>query len=436
LGTRGDTSLRTVAESSIIEFLLVRGWAYEVWAGRRDEAAAAVAAALARWVEGDLPFAIGADGVRRYDPVEVINFITWSGLQRGDPFWHERFVATARRLVADECADASPGRHAGIRAREFRMIFRRNFNLAPHRPGTPHRLRLPLPLEDALLDNLSLYVTTDINGEVALTRIPGRLEARLNAADCKTVNVTYCADFRSRVDTSEARKLGRAGAHPLKADELDVYTRPREGFIQITSGVVALARELARGKHTRLEMVYAFWDYLIDHMMCGEIHYHEIYMSRPLEWLLEVGWYDCQLGSALLAGLCRAVNIPARIINGHLLYPLAPFQHYWVEVWLEDGGWTPFDLLSWGLSAGGQDRSWRNCFAQRLDYRMKTECLPRTFLGPPGVPIPSQWHMIACANRNGIRMSILDAISTAVAYCDDISVEQRGSSAKAAPLEP
>lgn len=424
MGTRGGNSLRTVAEASIIDYLLVNACAYEVGAGRRDEAVAATMAALARWTDDGLPVAL--DGVRRYDPVEVLNFMKWSGLHRGDPFWFERYLPTTRRFVTDQCADAtSPRRFEGLPPCEFRVIFRRQFNLPPRPVGTPHRLRLPLPLEDAVLDNLRLQVTTDIDGEVALTRIPGRLEARLNAADRKAASVTYCANFRSRADTPSTRRLDASRADTLDVGELALYTRPHEGFIRVTPGIVALASELARDKHSRLEIVYAFWDYLIDQMMCGPIHYYEIDMSRPLDWLLEIGWYDCQLGSALLVGLCRAVNIPARIINGHLLYSLAPGLHYWAEVWLDDGGWTPFDLLSWDLSGGGQDRAWRNCFAQRLDYRMKTQCLPRAFLGPLGVPMPAQWHLLTSLNREGIRISIVDATSTEVAYCDDICVEQK-----------
>jgi hypothetical protein len=109
----------------MIEFLLVCGWAYEVWAGRRDEAAATTAAALAGWIEDGLPVAVGGDGVRRYDPVEVINFITWSGLYWDDPFWFERLLGTGRRFVADHCAATSPPHFDGLPAREFRVIFRR-----------------------------------------------------------------------------------------------------------------------------------------------------------------------------------------------------------------------------------------------------------------------------------------------------------------------
>src|SRR5450432_1115188 len=172
LGTAGgDASLRTIEETLIIELLLVGGWAYEIREGERKAATAATRAALARWVGAGLPLNIDANGARRYDPVEVLNFMKWSSLHRADGFWTERFLTTGRRFVLDQSAGAaSPDRFGATQAREFTLVLSRQFNLSSTTPGTPIRLRLPAPLEDEALTNLRLDVRADFETPVEFIR--------------------------------------------------------------------------------------------------------------------------------------------------------------------------------------------------------------------------------------------------------------------------
>jgi hypothetical protein len=426
LGTAGDASLRIIDETQIIELLLLGGWAYEVQGGGREAATAATSAALGRWVRTGLPHSTDVHGKRRYDPVEVTNFMKWSSLRRADGFWTERFLRTGRQLVLDQGAGvAFPDRFDRLPDREFTVVLSRRFNLSSIAPGTPIRLRLPLPLEDRVLKNLRLDVRADFDATVDFVRLPGRLEARLDAPNDTQLSFTYRAKFCAGADTS-APGTKSTRMNQLDAEEFALYTRLNEGFIRVTPKITSIAQDLSKGSQNTLDIVYAFWAYLIDHMMCGAIHYHEIDMTRPMDWLIDIGWYDCHLGSALLVSLCRAVQIPARIIGGYMLYPLAPSHHFWAEIWIEDSGWRPFDLLSWDLSGGGRDSTWRNCFAESLDYRMKTQCLPRTFVGPMSVPVPHRWHIMMRAISNGICISLIDAASGQFTYSDDISVKQSG----------
>lgn len=53
---------------------------------------------------------------------------------------------------------------------------------------------------------------------------------------------------------------------------------------------------------------------------------------------------DCTEYSELMISLCRANNIPARIVSGYTLNRKAKLgYHNWVEVYLTKNGWTPFD---------------------------------------------------------------------------------------------
>ena len=421
LGTLGSESLRTVDERRIVENLLVGGWAYELREGACAEAREATSAALARWVHAGLPVSRGAAGERFYDPVEVVNFMKLSGLRDRDPFWTERFLSTGRRFVLaqDESwlARGVPGLVEGLGPRRFRVTMTRTFDLSSLAPGRSVRLRLPLPVEDGALDEMTLELVAD-GIPVSFSRIPGRLEARLDVPEIQKVSLGWRAEFTARPSAAD-------GA-PLDEESLALYTRPSEGFVRVTPRVSGLARELAGEGASRNDKVRAFWNFILDHALIGPIHYHEIDMARAPDWLLDNVWMDCQMGSAVLVSLCRAAGIPARVVGGNMLYPFAPTNHYWAEIWFEGEGWAPYDLLAWDLSNGGRDAAWRDCFAGRLDYRMKTLIMPRIFLGPMSLALPAQWHVLVEPAANGLVIGLGDAASGRAVYRDEINVETPG----------
>lgn len=154
--------------------------------------------------------------------------------------------------------------------------------------------------------------------------------------------------------------------------------------------------------------------------MCGMVHYDQVNADAPGDWVLNAGWYDCQLGSALFASMCRAQGIPARILSGHMLYRLAPGFHYWAEVWIDELGWTPFDLLTWDLSKGGRDLAWRNCFVGKIDYRMVTQCFPLAFTGPMSVRFPPAWHLINAPFDGGMEINFTE-LDGKLIYCDRVT---------------
>ena len=59
---------------------------------------------------------------------------------------------------------------------------------------------------------------------------------------------------------------------------------------------------------------------------------------------LHEGKGDCSEYSDLFVALCRAKNIPARVITGCTVrFDSDSPKHNWVEVYLQDYGWVPFD---------------------------------------------------------------------------------------------
>lgn len=391
---------QTISAEAVEDLLLLGGYAFELREGARQ------------WALQDLRRRIGSIAATRHDPGELVNSIIAQGLGGDHPFWLPRYVATGRRLAADlwQAADGAQADLSQLPARSFRVGFRRTFGLKHAAAGSKIRLRMPLPVQDSHLTDLKFSVepvSADIRSDA------GRLEARAVAGDGEFFTLAASFSFTAWPGLPHGRdEAGR---------DTSVWISEKEGPIQVTDRVRALADRLDRPAAPPFERVMAFRDHLIDTMACGMIHSECLSGPTALEWVLDTGWFDCRLGSALLVALCRAKGIPARLIGGYLLWD-APTEHYWMEAWLPGRGWTPFDLLAWDLSAGGQDKAWRNVLAGTIDYRMKTQIFPGLFTGAPGVPMKPPWHRLARAIPGGTETRFVSIPDGDLLYADEIRV--------------
>jgi len=95
---------------------------------------------------------------------------------------------------------------------------------------------------------------------------------------------------------------------------------------------------------TEEEIIKKIYNYVIDNM---EYEKHGKGQWGAVKALQE-GKGDCSEYSDLFAALCRAKNIPARVITGCTVrFDSDSPKHNWVEVYLQDYGWVPFEP-SWG----------------------------------------------------------------------------------------
>jgi len=427
LGIATAAHYRTVGEAQIVDMLLVAAFVYELQAGQRSSAIAAAKSALQTWVGLGLQFRFSDAGERTFDPVEVVNFMKWAGFNSLDRFWTDHFVNTGRTFYREwnAAAAAEPSPTAPLEPARFTVNLRRSFDLSRFDRGQKLRLRLPLPLS-CCSDDIEVSPVIPDELSARLTRSDGRLDFQLAAPDQPMVEVaaqiSFTTDGRSR-DSIEGT---------LPPDQIELYLRPSEGLIRVTPRVQALSHTLGGTGRSPLALVTALWNYLIEELMCGMVHYDQVDAEAPGDWVLDTGWYDCQLGSSLLVAMCRAQGIPARVMSGHMLYRLAPGFHYWAEVWIDGQGWTPFDFLTWDLSHGGRDAAWRTAFVGRIDYRMVTQCFPLAFTGPMSVRFPLAWHLLNAPSAEGmeIRFNELDG---QLIYCDHVTAEKhadpRGNSA-------
>src|SRR5579871_1257531 len=418
LGVAVGPRRRRASEADAIDLLLLQGWQPDLVAARRDEVEPQARAVLERFIELGLGFERAAGGGRLFDPSELTNFIQWSHTELGDTFWPERCLPLARRVFwlehELEPLSVPPPRPSELAPRRFRVRLRRRFGLADREPGASVRLRLPLPIESAAVSELAIAIEP---APVAhITTAPARLDAKVLAPATGSVELGYVASFIARpTDTG-------AAAAALGPDERRLYTHPREGLIKVTPEAETLARDLAASAHDSWSRIERFWRFVMRRLRIGFINYEELDAANPLAWALENGWCDCQLGAALLATLCRAVGIPARLVSGYALDRDTPYFHYWAEAWIDCRGWAPLDTLSWSLSRGGRDPEWTDYLFGEVNYRMLTERLPRLFNGAGAVRFPATVMRLGRIRDGGLEQGYYNADTGSLIYADHVAV--------------
>ena len=136
MGQRFHDAYRTIPEPVIVAMLSLAGFAFEP-----DKAAAAaiIREALGRWCDSGLGSVSRADGLRLFDPVEVVAVLKVLARLGQDSFLAQHFAPTGQRLVQQLATKPATG---------FTMDFARRFHLPSVAPGGRVRLRAPLPLQD------------------------------------------------------------------------------------------------------------------------------------------------------------------------------------------------------------------------------------------------------------------------------------------------
>lgn len=382
---------RTVPETRIVDMLMLAGWAYALG---EPTMVARTHEAIEDWVEQGLPFRRTETGSRLFDPAEVWAIMKRLGREEANSYFREGQMMTWRRMVED---------HAIVSADNafFSLELHRTFALSDVPEGRALRLRLPVPIASAHGDR-GVTLLGDA-GEQGAAVHANRIELRAVAGG-RPLTLAARFDISAPVPTT------------IDEDK-SLYLRPREGLIGVSDRVGHLAGRLAGPGASVAQAVRSFWIFLIEAFICAPIHYDQVDPASPCDHVLETGFYDCQLGAALFVALCRASDIPAKLVGGHFLYRRAPTNHYWAEYWCPEGGWTPVDFLGWDLSCGGRDPEWRDRFFGRLDARLITQRLPLEFPGAPGVSVPPAWHLLQTASRAGVDIA-LTALDGRPVYTD------------------
>jgi len=409
-GALADDRYRTVNERDMARSLLIAALPYELAAGDRVKADNIVKDALEDWIRSGLKFGRAPDGARLFDPVEVFNHMKWEGLMGHDGFWSRHFIATARAFT-QQSAGVEGRLPKHLEKKRFSVELRRKFSFRNSAPARKLRLRLPLPLPSHAQDIDARPIPPE-GVSASISQSDGRLEFQVEMKEPGSLEIGVDLSF-----TTDGA-VQKNGAENLTPEERELYLRPAEGLIRISPRIADLAATFA-GADTSLEVALNAWGFLLDELSCGMVRYDQVNPQTPGDWVLDNGWYDCQLGSSLFISICRARGIPARLASGYMLYDLAPGYHYWSEIWQDGHGWLPFDLLCWDLSGGGRDIPWRTHFAGAVDYRMVTQCLPLSFTGPMSVRFPPAWHLLNAPLKRGMAVHFI-ALDGEPIYSDQV----------------
>lgn len=134
--------------------------------------------------------------------------------------------------------------------------------------------------------------------------------------------------------------------------EVKVFLQPTALVQSDNPLIIETARELTGGSADVYGSVHAILQYVVDRM-----RYTLTPDSFDAVYSFRTGKGNCQNYSHLAAALLRAVNIPARIVNGVTLkkaytieageyeysFDMAQGRHSWIEAYIPGAGWIPFD---------------------------------------------------------------------------------------------
>jgi len=101
-------------------------------------------------------------------------------------------------------------------------------------------------------------------------------------------------------------------------------------------------QEIADGIEGQMEIdiVKSIYDYVIDNME----YTIRSRRGRGAVKALQHGKGDCTEYADLFVAICRAKNIPARVVTGYTVgVDPTSSKHNWAEVYLQEYGWVPFD---------------------------------------------------------------------------------------------
>ena len=393
-------SAPVVDEARMIDMLLLAGWVYEP---DREGSRRQISAVLDELVAAGLP--VDDRGERRFDAYHTINAIRWAGLTEGYPVWRDRFVRTARVTAASFGPDTST-------ARRFAIRIERTVAVSDGRSRVT--VRVPVPVDGG---GQSDIVVEPIEPTESFRRGDGWAEAVIETAGASTVSLEVNVQVTVTPSCPELERASIRLADVSVADA-ELYLRPREGVIVITPAIDSLAHELAAGARSPWNIVERFWQFAFRRLWIGPIYHHAL--PDPLASVIANRWSDCYTASGLLAALCRAVGIPARIVGGYFLYASSPTNHYWCEVLLPPHGWVPLDLACWEMAAGDPDEPWARRFLGRIDYRIVTERLPRQFTGRRGLSVPADLVILQAPTARGARVSVYGVDPHALVYADRV----------------
>jgi transglutaminase-like putative cysteine protease len=344
-------------------------------------------AVLDRLLTAGLPYRNGPHG-RELDPYEAFNFSKVTG-----EAWRSGMVSRFRHLVA-KYEEPLDRRRDGLEVQaRCIMRHRRRWFFHDKAIGSPVRLAFVLPIDDPLRKTVSVEVIANGGARVAVH--PGAVELRTK------VPPEQSFESEIRLETTIDCEVAQRGRGVASPNVLATWLAPDEPSIPARDRVESIARDWAGSHEAPIDRLRALWNGLSERLRFGFVHPEDTVVDP-----FELGWSDCRGASALFVAMSRAMGIPARLVCGFMLYEPPSDMHFWMEAWLADAGWVPFDIAASAALAEGEDgAAWSTYFFGRLDYRLISARFPRRAFAPTGAALPPSWYRV---ERNGVEGHCID----------------------------
>lgn len=137
-------------------------------------------------------------------------------------------------------------------------------------------------------------------------------------------------DFKHASKKEDGKEVNSSELWPYLIDEK--YLEKDDPSIQTAAKRLTAKNELETVKKT--------YDFVLKHMKYRFLQGPD----KGAVYALKNKGDDCSEYSDLFVALCRANNIPARVVSGFILKEgLLDWGHAWAEVYFKEFGWIPFD---------------------------------------------------------------------------------------------
>ncbi len=133
--------------------------------------------------------------------------------------------------------------------------------------------------------------------------------------------------------------------------ELQDYIQPDNRIESNDPLIIAKAQELTQGCETSFQIVQKLFEFVNMYITYDT---SDAYRNKGALSALQTGRGVCEEYSTLFVALCRALNIPARVITGYnadILEKNAEIDsrkvyHAWPEIYVEETGWVPCEVTA------------------------------------------------------------------------------------------
>ena len=171
------------------------------------------------------------------------------------------------------------------------------------------------------------------------------------------LEVTF--NYRVRINEIEFDTGDCQGSLP------NVYINAEEKMESDAPEIIQLAKQLSASKENVCEVsknIYTYVGQTIDYQVTNE--------DKGALWMLKNKKGDCTGFTETQIALSRALDIPARFIEGFVYlgdgeYLSNEIKHNWAEVYLPNNGWVPMDP-TWGSLPGQEEMFFARAFSDRF----------------------------------------------------------------------